>query len=400
MIRHSVIGAAVGLLVLSLIGSPIIAYSDKGNSATPSYSIGLVSSGLRGIDNLISDRNQQQLSANSEWTYAGWAYGENISLTPIHLAQGKWVYTTGGKAQVANVNILENASGLSIGAQSISNSTYTGFYAAFNSKNASIFHAAISSPVRKSTDGSFQTGMYVQSAESNINYVTCLELSGSNGTHWEIEHATGNSTAATSFDYLWIDNSPNQPTTNQCTIITNGNNFLKVYLGGTVVFISDSLNLNLGSPLTAFLEIDTTIPAKMLYGTFIQFYETKGGNVTIKNIPAAASNVTIIGQSGNLIASAPVTDGSASANLEELNFPVTASIKVLCPNGSLLASSSQLEIFGGDVYSIHSASFLENTVVTSIIDSRMIVIAVPIALVGVALSVFALSKKGKPEQSI
>src|SRR2546422_3733070 len=55
---------------------------------------------------------------------------------------------------------------------------------------------------------------------------------------------------STLFPYTTLfrsDTSPNQPLTRDCTIITNGNNYLKVYLDNVLVYESNNLDLQMRS---------------------------------------------------------------------------------------------------------------------------------------------------------
>ncbi len=101
--------------------------------------------------------------------------------------------------------------------------------------------------------------MYIQTSDPTlINYVDCYASAGPAGYNWGVEQAYGNSQQATSIIPLWTAPMNTMPLTQDCTIVTNGNNYLKVYLGSTPVYQSSSLNLKMSSPFNSYIEIQTT----------------------------------------------------------------------------------------------------------------------------------------------
>src|SRR5438094_263725 len=74
------------------------------------------------------------------------------------------------------------------------------------------------------------------------------------------------------FDTLKFDDTPNQPLTRDCIIITNGENYLKVYLDHVLFYSSNSLALAMPPPFNFFLEPQSSYAGQMINGTFLDYY--------------------------------------------------------------------------------------------------------------------------------
>ena len=299
------------------------------------YSIDKVNSGLVASDSLTNETlNKQQLLSNPRyWTY-------------------------GGSAQVLNTpyDLFKDSQGLHIGVQSLQNGSYTGFYAVTPNTNAKLFHSVIStqpSTLPIMTDF-YENGLYVQTAGiPNVNYVTCTSDTSFWGTSWAVIWATGNPFGITDYKVLNVSNTAN-PTTADCTIVTNGNNFLKVYLDGRLVYSNSTLNLQMPGPFNAFLEPQTSYPSQMLYGTYKDYYAATDESIKVTNNPPLAAKVLLVDSTGQVLASAPVVSGTARAVIGQYHMPLAAYIKVYDSNDIQLASTkTPLNIFGGDIYSVN-----------------------------------------------
>ena len=299
------------------------------------YSIDKVKSGLVVSDSLTNETlNKQQLLSNPRyWTY-------------------------GGSAQVLNTpyDIFKDPQGIHIGVQSLQNGTYTGFYAVTPNTNAMLFHAVITTqpttlPIM--TDF-YENGLYVQTAGiPNVNYVTCTSDTSFWGTSWAIIWATGNPFGITDYKVFNVTSTAD-PTTADCTIVTNGNNFLKVYIDGRLVYSNSTLNLQMPGPFNAFLEPQTSYPSQMLYGTYKDYYSTTDEKVKVTNNPPLAANVKLVDSSGKVLASSNVVSGTATLVIGQYHMPLAAYIKVYESNGIQLASTqAPVNIFGGDTYSVN-----------------------------------------------
>jgi hypothetical protein len=262
-----------------------------------------------------------------------------------------WRYGGSAAAQNAPYSYSEDSSGFHIGVQAVAPGTYAGYYAVSPLTTAQLFHATIQEPVRTIPQNVFNTVLYVQSGDGSVNYVTCGAQTTAGGTAWSVWAATGDTTQATSFTQLWLDTSPNQSLTRSCTIITNGSNYLLVYLDNAQVFMSNTLSLKMASPFLAFLECQTSYAGQMLSGTFTDFYVSTTPTLTVTNLPPTASSVQLVDSLGNVI-SAPVSNGVAVFDIGGKTFPFSASIIVKDSSGSTIVASGTLSLVGGDTYTV------------------------------------------------
>jgi hypothetical protein len=263
-----------------------------------------------------------------------------------------WRY--GGSAQVSGAPYAfnEDQQGFHIGIQAKADGQWTGYYAVTPPTNAQVFHAIITEPVQTIPTYIFNSALYVQTANGLVNYVSCGAQTDSSGTYWSVWQASGDTTQAKTFTQLWADPTPNQPLTRSCAIVTNGSNYLAVYLDNSLVYSNNALSLQMPSPFIAFIEVQTSSASQMLYSTYTDFYSTTGTAVTVDNLPAGASSVQLVDQSGNVMLSAPVSNGVAAFDIGKFTFPITASIVVRDSSGTTLASSSLLSLWGGDRYGV------------------------------------------------
>src|SRR5439155_386793 len=108
-------------------------------------------------------------------------------------------------------------------------------------------------------------------------------------------------------------------------IITNGNNYLKVYLDNVLVYESNNLDLQMPSPFNAFLEPQTSYAGQMLDGTYKDYYATSDENIKVTNNPPLADSVKLVDPAGKVIASAPVASGTAILDIGKNHMPLNAS---------------------------------------------------------------------------
>jgi hypothetical protein len=208
----------------------------------------------------------------------------------------------------------------------------------------------VPAPVSTISKGIFESGLYVQTADGNVSYVTCTSFTTSQGTIWELVWARGNISGATSFKTLWSSGT-GMSLTESCTIITNGNNYLKLYLDGRLVYSSSSLDLKIPGPFQIYLEPETTYNGTELYASFLNYYLNSGEYVTVNNLPANVAKVVLI-SSGHVFAKAPKTGTSAKIEVGNFNLPLSAEIEALSSSDAIVASThTAVSIYGGDVYS-------------------------------------------------
>lgn len=178
------------------------------------------------------------------------------------------------------------------------------------------------------------------------------------GYYWLVGWGQGNPFTQTQFKVLWVDTRSNQPATRDCTIITNGNNLLKVYLDGDLVYSANNLRLNVPPPFNAYLEAQTSSSSQMLYGSYRDYYAAQSDLVTVTNAPTGTIAKIIDSSSGNVLASAKVSEkGTASLDVGKYHMPINnVYIRLYDSSGNnLLASTpSTIVLWGGDVYSVGS----------------------------------------------
>ena len=149
-----------------------------------------------------------------------------------------------------------------------------------------------------------------------------------------------------------------EPTTRDCTIITNGTNYLKVILDGVKVFESNTLDLGMTHTPVTFLEPQTNYAGQLLSGSYKNFFVASDVNIKVTNNPALAAKVVLVdptsSTAGQVIASAPVdSSGTATLNIGDFAMPLKADIQVYDSNGiELAATNSPVSLFGGDAYSV------------------------------------------------
>ena len=268
-------------------------------------------------------------------------------------------WTFGGEATIlpgAKYTYSEDAQGLHIGVQAGAPNQWAGFYAASQNTTASLFHAFITLPYTSMPTGEeYNTGIYVQTANKNIiNYIGCLAVAYDGGPYyWTVNHSYGPADQATTIETLYQSNGT-MPLAQDCTIITNGSNYLKVYLGGQVVVNRNNMSLSIPAPFNTYLEVQTTSTSAMRNGTYTDYYATLGENVAVSGAPPGG-RVQIEDASGGVLVSSTANDtGVASLNVGQYHLPLNGYyIRVYDIDDTLLGSTpSAVTIWGGDVYTV------------------------------------------------
>ena len=263
----------------------------------------------------------------------------------------RWVFGGSAAAIGAPYQYYEDSQGLHIGVQAPAN-MWAGYYAV-SQPTAQVFHTVLTLPSSTIPSQYFNTGLYVQTGAAKINYVTCAGQVSSTGVYWAVGMATGDANVAFQFTTLWQSAfGTNQPLTRDCTIVTNGNNFLTVYLDGTQVYTSSSLSLGYQSPFMVFLEPQTSYSGGMLFSTYTDFYAAKSDSITITGVPTSSVG-QIVDSSGAVLAQAPVdSSGTVTLNIGQFHMPLVANIQVLTLGVQTATTSSPVPIWGGNSYSL------------------------------------------------
>ncbi len=346
--------------VVANTSSTSTAFSDMGLAANTSYtyrvsainSVGTsspsntasattnTSSGIRSVTQV-----QSGLVASDSLT------NETMTQQQLQSGNGYWAYAGDAPAEKAPYSFSRDTQGLHIDVQAPSSGTWAGFFAESPNTNAVLFHSVITTPVRTVPSQNYENGMYVQTSNGLINYVTCVSLTNTQATSWAIINTYGTTNQATKFTVLWMDNSANQPLTRDCTIITNGQNYLKVYMDGTMVYTSNSLNLQMPAPYNTYLEPETSYSGQLLSGTFQDYYVSSDETIKVINNPSNAARADIVDSTGTILGSSQVSGGTAILDVGKFHYPLSASIQVYDSSNNLIASGP-VNIYGGSVYSV------------------------------------------------
>lgn len=322
----------------SSVGAASTASSLSGTvSSSPSNVAVLnkVESGLIVYDPLNQYATQQQLEANGSY----WSFGGTINSSAYY-------------------NFFENAQQLNIGIVAPNPGEWSGFYAVTPPTNAELVHAVLTAS-NGTIPGYYDTGLYMQATNQLVNYITCLAITTPNGTTWGVVHGQGTTLANVVITPLWVDTSPNQPLTRDCTLATNGQSYVRVYLDGVEVYSSNTTNLGMPGPYNFFVEEESEYAGHILYGGYQDFYAALNDTVTVDDIPSSGLSVALVNASGQVYQSAPVSKGTAAIEVGQYNFPLSGYVKVYSsatPSNSTVIASTPLEqVYGGDVYSFGTA---------------------------------------------
>lgn len=320
-------------LIIALMALAALPLSLGGAAPRPSQ-VSQTGSGLVASDPLDSTLSQAQLSNSSFWLFGGDAVGEG-----------------------APYDFGENSSGLNIGVRATSDGQYAGLYA-LHRDNATVAHAVITAGSRTVPGGYPSAGLYVQTGGRDVDYVECVAVTSTEGTYWGVAMTTGTPYGVTSYQQLWVDRSANQPLTRACTVITNGRNYLAVYVDKARVYENRTLNLGYQMPLQFFLETQTSYSGASYSGSFKDFYLTSNDSVTVENAPPGDTAV-VTDSSGNVLASSLTgPKGVAEINVGAYPLPLTGRVEVYDSADNLISSTaSSTSVYGGDVYIVTGSSY-------------------------------------------
>jgi hypothetical protein len=265
-----------------------------------------------------------------------------------------WTFGNSGLL-VGTYSSSEDSQGLHLGSQStimLVDWSYSG--AASPATAASLFHSIVSLPYTSVPDGQANTGVYVEG--QNGNFVECGAVADQTGHYWIV--GTGSAIGST----MLFKSDLNQPTSQSCTVITNGSSYLKVYVGGSVVYESSTLALGLSSPLRGYLQLGTSSMASMHSGTFVDYYATQGELVTVMNAPPGGV-AQIVDAANSVLESATVdSSGTASLLVGMFSLPIIANIDVYDTSNALVASTpAPAPIWGGDAYRVSGVTTSSST---------------------------------------
>lgn len=252
----------------------------------------------------------------------------------------------------------EDSSGLHIGIQAAKQGQWAGFYAESPNTNGQLFHAVLTLPYSSIPSGTFNTGLYVQTSTTHINYVTCTAEVYPGGYDWSVVYTTGNSRSAQKFYQVYYQaGGVGVPLTRDCTIITNGNNYLEVYLDGRLVYSSTTLKLQMPAPFNSYLEVESSYAGGMLTGTYSDYYATTSNLVQVQGAPAGYT-AEIVDSQNTVLSTAKVgSGGTALLDVGQYHLPINGTVRVYDSSNNLFATTSGAgPIWGGDIYQGSSTS--------------------------------------------
>jgi len=286
-----------------------------------------------------------------------------------------WTLYGSAIAQNLPVDVSENTvRGLALGLKSAVSGKWASYSAMSRDDYGSLFHAVLTMPKYDEMLGDkqyFSTRLVVQTSirYAVINYVACVIEDGPGGRETRIENGIGSSNQINNVQVLWSDIRLNQPVSRDCTIITNGNNNLKVYIDNSLVYSNEHLSLQMSRPFNSHLAVLSTYPERVLYGFFKDYYSTAGENLRIINAPPnglvkiveTLPSAAGVGKTGKLLANGTVnSNGVANLNIGQYHFPLNAQIQVYNSTNSMVASTPQnISLYGGDIYSVKNLGLLE-----------------------------------------
>ena len=181
-----------------------------------------------------------------------------------------------------------------------------------------------------------------------------MSSQGSGGHDWQVVYGTGNLSGASQTNTLYFHYYPygSGPLSQTCTIMTNGANFLSVYIGGTQVYSNSSMNLQIASPFNTYLEVTGVNMTQSMNGSFTNFYTSLNDTVTVTNAPSGG--IVQVTGTNTPIANATVgSNGVATLTLPASAMPQTGVINVYNSSGVLVATTTTaVTLWGGDSYSV------------------------------------------------
>ncbi len=338
--KHDVIGKQ--FLALSFAAIMLFSFGmlSHGIYASATYSITKTKSGLVASDPLDNqtETKQQVLSDTRYWNYYGTAVSEKNTAYDIY----------------------KDSQGLHIGEPGpdptqFGDGSYSGYYAVSPSTTALLVHATLTATNQPVLHNDFQNQLEIMTTSGVVNYLDCAAITNSDGTYWTLVHGYGDAIEASNFDTLWVDTSPNQPLTRECTVITNGSNYLKLYVDGVMVYSSNTLSLGMPAPFDYYLQTMNSYYNQMRYGIFKDYYATTDEKILVTNNPSNAATVSLIDSSGTTLTSSAVTTGTATLDIGKYHFPLNATIQVSDSSGNVIASNPE-SIYGGDTFSVSSGT--------------------------------------------
>jgi hypothetical protein len=275
----------------------------------------------------------------------------------------KWYLFGDAIARKAPHAGYEDKDGLHIGIIAPKENRWSGYFAISPLREAKLYHVKITLPDARPTKNMADAALYVQQEmyrDPRIDSIGCGADIFPAAIRWGVGWGSGNATTQTSHQAVYVDKNPNQPTSRECTLVTNGDNELVAYIDGEKVFSSKTMHLNMPKPFQSYLELQTnsnaTSHGQMFTGTFTDYYETAGEFLTVRGAKPELVVRLTEGTTENILSSTVASaNGTALLDVGRHHMPLYGSIQVLDARGENILASTEGpvgNIYGGDVFSV------------------------------------------------
>jgi hypothetical protein len=348
----------LGTLILSLlvfsVAVPFASGIGRAVAATnsPTASLTKTGTGLNYRDSLISSATNCNGGGNA-----------TSSINKYWFIYGDAPLETG-----ASWTACEGNTGLWLGVQSAGSAQWAGIFAESPRAYVMVYHTHLvlpSATIKGISGNAFNTGLYVQTSAPMVNYAVCYGQVVAGGEYgWGAVLSTGNANQATSYQQLWTGPTFTNggPSSEDCTIVTNGSNLLQIYMNGTLVYSNTHDNLNMPAPFNAYIEVETSDTSQMLWASYQDYYATTSNAVTVTNLPAG--DVAEIVSGSTVLASATnggTSPATVSVNIAQYNMPIAGALEVLSGSDSVLATTGSVSFWGGDSYQFNDSNTTTTT---------------------------------------
>ncbi|MDG6906489.1 MAG: hypothetical protein JRN20_11960 [Nitrososphaerota archaeon] len=285
-----------------------------------------------------------------------------------------WAFYGSAVPENAPYSYYEDTSGLNVGVQAAAEGQWAGYFAESPLTQAELFHAIITLPNATTPSDWANSGLYVQSSAANIDGVACGGNVGPDGYLWNAEYGLGNAYYVTKFVSVYSHLPyPDSPQTLDCTLVTNGQNMLKVFFNNQLVYSSNTLKLQMKSPFNSFLEEQSSYSNALMYGQFKDYYATTSDMVTVTGMKLATT-AQVVSTDGTILGSAPVgKNGQAMVEVGQYDMPIAGYVRIVDPKQNVIAISDPTSIWGGDVFGLASTTTSHLTVNTELADGSSLV---------------------------
>ena len=106
-------------------------------------------------------------------------------------------------------------------------------------------------------------------------------------------------------------------------------------------------------PFNAYLEVESSYTAGMLYSTYTDYYATVSNAVTVNNVPSGDTAEIVSGT--QVLVSGTPSSGTVSLNVAKYDLPLSATLEVLS-GSTVVATTGTTSIWAGDAYQFSATS--------------------------------------------